>query len=100
MDRIGHHLLDGLRPYTRTTDGQQQLLASSMTHETEVEDQPSSSGTSILQEIGNGSKGALTWTLQSGSNVHSIQFVSVHMNPLEINANRMCIAFNPHLEVV
>ena len=43
--------------------------------------------------------GAFTWTMQSGSNAHSIWFVSVHMNLLEIHANRMRIAFNPPLEV-
>ena len=31
MDRTGHHSLDGLRPYTRTTDIQQQQVSKIMT---------------------------------------------------------------------
>ena len=44
-------------------------------------------------------KGAFTWTLQSGLNAHSIRFISVHMNPLLLDANSMRIAFNPPPEV-
>ena len=44
-------------------------------------------------------KGAFTWTLQSGLNAHSIRFVSVHMNLLLLDANSMRIAFNPPPEV-
>ena len=44
-------------------------------------------------------KGAFTWTLQSGLNAHSIRFASVHMNPLLLDANSMRIAFNPPPEV-
>ena len=32
MDRTGHHLLDGLKPYARVTDFQQQQVSAVMTH--------------------------------------------------------------------
>ena len=55
MDRKGHHSLDGLKPYARVTDVQQQQVSSIMTHEI----QPSTSvpeevwNMSVLQDVGN-----------------------------------------------
>ena len=53
MDRTGHHSLDGLKPYARTTDLQQQQLSSTMTREIQPSTSDIDSEKPVLHEIGN-----------------------------------------------
>ena len=53
MDRTGHHSLDGLKPYARTTDFQQQQVSSTMTREIQPSSSDIGSKEPVLHEIGN-----------------------------------------------